>query len=48
MFCHHWSDEKKKNSMAGGGHKKKYQYGTDASGAILYLRALQSFRTQSY
>ena len=27
--------------MAGGGHKKIFQYGTDASGAILYLRALQ-------
>ena len=41
VFCHHWSDEKWKNSMAGGGHKKRFQYCTDSSGAILYLRALQ-------
>ena len=27
--------------MAGGGNKKRYQYCTDSSGAILYLRALQ-------
>ena len=27
--------------MAGGGNKKKYQYCTDSSGVILYLRALQ-------
>ena len=40
--CHHWSDEKWKKSMAGGGqNKKRYQYCTDSSGAILYLRALQ-------
>ena len=26
----------------GGGHKKRFQYCTDSSGAILYLRALQS------
>ena len=25
----------------GGGHKKKFQYCTDSSGTILYLRALQ-------
>ena len=40
--CHHWSDDKWKKSMAGGGgNKKRYQYCTDSSGEILYLRALQ-------
>ena len=40
--CHHGSDDKWKKSMArGGGNKKRYQYCTDSSGAILYLRALQ-------
>ena len=42
LHSHHWSDDKWKKSMAGGGNKKKYQYCTDSSGAILYLRALQS------
>ena len=38
----HWSDEKWKSSMAGGGgHKIIFQYCTDSSGTILYLRALQ-------
>ena len=43
VFCHHWSDEKWKSSMAGGGggNKKIFQYCTTSSGAILYLRALQ-------
>ena len=42
VLCHHWSDEKRKSSMAGGaGHKKRFQYCTDSSGTILYLRALQ-------
>ena len=42
MFCHHWSEEKWKNSMAGGGgQKKRFQYGSDPSGTTLYLRALQ-------
>ena len=37
MFCHHWSDEKWKNSMAGGGaQKKRFQYCADSSGTILY------------
>ena len=43
-FVHsrHWSDEKWKNSMAGGGgQKKRFQYCSDSSGTILYLRALQ-------
>ena len=25
LFCHHWSDEKWNNSMAGGGQKKRFQ-----------------------
>ena len=42
LYCHHWSDDKWKSSMAGGGgNKKRYQYCTGSSGAILYLRALQ-------
>ena len=43
LFYHHWSDEKWKSRMAGGGgNKKRYQYCADSSGAFLYLRALQS------
>ena len=40
---HHWSDEKWKSIMARGGgrNKKRYQYCTNSSGTILYLRALQ-------
>ena len=42
VYCHHWSDKKWKSSTAGGGgNKKRFQYCTDSSGAILYLRALQ-------
>ena len=41
VFCHHWSDEKWKSAMAGGGYKKRFQYCADSSGTILYLRALQ-------
>ena len=42
LYCHHWFDEKVEKSRArGGGHKKRDQYCTDSSGAILYLRALQ-------
>ena len=42
VFCHHWSDEKWKSSMAGGrGNKKRYQYCTDSSRETLYVRALQ-------
>ena len=42
LYCHHWSDGKWKKSMERGGrNKKRYQYCTDSSGAILYLRALQ-------
>ena len=43
MYSRHWSDEKWKSELAGGGgHKKRFQYCTDMSGQeILYLRALQ-------
>ena len=48
LHCHHWSDDKWKKSMAGGGgNKKRYQYCTDSSGAILYLRALQGHSGRS-
>ena len=46
--CHHWSDGKWKKSMArGGGNKKRFQYCTDPSGAILYLRALRGHSGRS-
>ena len=42
VYSQHWSDEKWKSTMArGGGNKKMFQYCTDSSGEILYLRALQ-------
>ena len=43
MQSQHWSDEKWKSKMAGGGGKKKrFQYCTDPSGQeILYLQTLQ-------
>ena len=42
LYCHHWSDDKWKNSMAGGGgQKKRFQYFTFFSGTIVYLRAFQ-------
>ena len=48
LYCHHWSDEKWKKSMArGGGNKRRYQYCTDSSGAILYFRALQGHSGRS-
>ena len=48
VFCHHWSDDKWKKSMAGGrGNKKRYLYCTDSSGVILYLRALQGHSGRS-
>ena len=47
-YCPHWSDSKWKKSMAGGGgNKKKYQYCTDSSGTIVYLRALQGHSGRS-
>ena len=39
---HNWSDERWKACLAaGGGSKRRYQYCSDDSGRILYLRALQ-------
>ena len=40
-YCPHWSDDRWKKSMAGGGNKKIFQYCTDDSGIIIYFRALQ-------
>ena len=38
----HWSDDRWKACLAaGGGSKRRYQYCSDNSGKILYLRALQ-------
>ena len=38
----HWSDERWKSCLtARGGSKRRYQYCSDNSGTILYLRALQ-------
>ena len=38
----HWSDDRWKSCLAaGGGSKRRYQYCSDNSGRILYLRALQ-------
>ena len=38
----HWSDDRWKACLAaGGGSKRRYQYCSDNSGPILYLRALQ-------
>ena len=40
----HWSDERWKSCLAaGGGSKRRYQYCSDNSGIILYLRALQGY-----
>ena len=48
LYCHHWSDEKWKKSMAGGGgQKKRFQYCFDSSETILYLRALQGHSRRS-
>ena len=48
FYCHHWSDEKwKSNTARGGGNKKTFQYCSDASATILYLRALQGHSGRS-
>ena len=48
LYCHHLSDEKWKSSMAGGGGQKKiFQYCSDSSGTIVYLRALQGHSGRS-
>ena len=42
VYYQHWSDEKWKSTMAGGGANKKwFQYCTDSSRDILHFRALQ-------
>ena len=42
LYCYRWSYDKWKRTMArGGGNKKRYQWCTDSSGAILYFGALQ-------
>ena len=42
LNCPHWSDNRWKACLAGGGgNKKRFQYCTDSSGIIVYLRALQ-------
>ena len=44
-----WSDDRWNSCLtAGGGSKRRYQYGSDDSGRILYLRALQGHWEQSY
>ena len=47
VCCHHWSDEKWKSSMAGGGEKKRFQYCSAFSGTTLYFRALQGHSGRS-
>ena len=48
VYCHHRSDEKWKNSMAGGGgQKKRFQYCSDSTGTLLYPRALQGHSGRS-
>ena len=40
----YWSDDRWKACLAaGGGVKRRYQYCTDISGTIIYLRALQGY-----
>ena len=49
LYCHHWSDDKWKKSMArGGGNKNRYQDCTDSSGAILYFHVLQGHSGRSF
>ena len=45
---HYWSDDRWKACLAaGGGAKRRYQYCTDISGTIVYLRALQGHSGRS-
>ena len=47
-YCPHWSDDKGKSAMAGGGvNKKRFQYCANSTGTILYLRALQGHSGRS-
>ena len=48
LYCHRWSDDKWKKTMARGGGKKRDQYCTDSSRIILYLRALQGHSGRSF
>ena len=42
LYCPRWSDNKWKACLAArGGEKRRFQYCTDSSGTIVYLRALQ-------
>ena len=46
-YCPHWSDDKWKKSMAGGGgNKKRYQYCTDSS--VHFWRINNIFRVNSH
>ena len=47
--CPHWSDGKWKVCVTGGGggDKRRVQYCTDASGTIVYFRALQGYSGRS-
>ena len=50
LYCHHWSDDKwrKKHGRRRRKQEKiRYQYCSDSSGAILYLRALQGHSGRS-
>ena len=45
---HYWSDDRWKTCLvAGGGSKRRYQYCSDISGTIVYLRALQGHSGRS-
>ena len=48
FYCHHWSDDKWKKNMAGGGrNKKRNWYCTDSSGTVVYFRVLQGHSGRS-
>ena len=48
-YCPHWSDDKWKKSMAGGGgNKKRYLYCIDSFRKIVYLRALQGHSGRNF
>ena len=49
LYCHHWSDDKWKSSIArGGGNKNIFQYCSDSSGEILHFRALQGHSGRNF
>ena len=47
VFCHRWSDEKLKSSMAGGGHKKYFSCVLILQEQFLYFRVLQGHSGRS-